>query len=283
MPFSKTRGEHTEEYWTTWWRFLKRKIEEVPNCVARRSRALRGDIVREIIRDLYLADIVIADLTDENPNVYWELGVRQTLKPGTITIAETRKHIASDMGMKGILRYYPKDTIKNEEFVQSLKDAINDYIENPESPDSHVLETLSGRGSLYQIINKEVIKRKTHALYDEFIFNISTIEKIYDIMYRNKKYVELGKRENISHIAYLPYCTCIQHLLTTRYLDLSSSEYEILSNYLMWINAFGLQIPKWTLSNDIISNWIEQNEEMFVENFHNWNEIIIKIQQKYSS
>ena len=80
MPFSKSSKGHTEEYWTKWWQILKRKIEEIPNCIAKRSQALRGDIVGEIIRDLYLADIVIADLTDKNPNVYWELGVRQSLK-----------------------------------------------------------------------------------------------------------------------------------------------------------------------------------------------------------
>ena len=121
MPFSSTTEGHTKEYWTSWWKFLKKRIEEIQKIEVRRSEALRGDIVKEIIRDLYTADVVVADLTDMNPNVYWELGVRQSLKNGTVTIAEKREHVASDMGMKGVLRYHPKNSVKNEEFVSIFK------------------------------------------------------------------------------------------------------------------------------------------------------------------
>jgi len=72
MPFSKTTKDHTKSYWTEHFKsFLKPLIEEYPGLEAHRSKALRGDILRQIITDLVVSHVVVADLTDHNPNVYW--------------------------------------------------------------------------------------------------------------------------------------------------------------------------------------------------------------------
>ncbi len=93
MPFSKTSEKHTKEYWTKHYEtFIKPLIESGHSLIAERSSPLRGDILRQIVTDLVTAPIVVADLTDANPNVYWELGVRQSFKHGTITIAEEGTH-----------------------------------------------------------------------------------------------------------------------------------------------------------------------------------------------
>ena len=74
MPFSKTSNEHTEEYWSDQFNtFLKPLIEENPYLEARRSEALRGDILQQIISNLVFARVVVADLTDQNCNVYCDL------------------------------------------------------------------------------------------------------------------------------------------------------------------------------------------------------------------
>lgn len=262
MPFSKTRGKHTEEYWTKWWQFLKRKIGEVPNCIARRSIALRGDIVREIIRDLYQANVVIADLTDGNSNVYWELGVRQSFKHGTITIAETRKHVASDMGMKGVLRYYPKNTLKNEEFVQTLKEAILDCIENPDSPDSQVLETISGRGSLYKIIKRDEFLRRTEALISELIFNNNKILNIYKSINRNKeeRKKEKDEEKNISFPADLLICYAFSTLLSERYLEEDADFYINMLKYIALIHSINTRNEAWPGSPLNNEKWFEGNK-----------------------
>ena len=89
MPFSKTSEEHTKEYWTNHYhKFLKPLIDSSHPLKAERSSPLRGDIIRQIITKLVTVPIVVADLTDANPNVYWELGVRQSFKHSTVTIAE---------------------------------------------------------------------------------------------------------------------------------------------------------------------------------------------------
>ena len=110
MPFSKTTDKHTKDYWTKHFKtFLKPLVEENPELEAHRSQPLRGDIIRQIITDLALCRVVIVDLTDQNPNVYWELGVRQSFKHGTVTIAEAGTPLPFDIGGKGTLYYYPKE------------------------------------------------------------------------------------------------------------------------------------------------------------------------------
>ena len=146
MPFSKTSEKHTEEYWTHHFdAFLKPLIEETGDLKVFRSKALRGDLVKEIVENLYNSNIVIADLTDKNPNVFWELGVRQSFKHGTITIAEEGTKLPFDIITKGTLYYYPGNHIKLQEFRTQLKRAVRDCLDNPDKPDSRVLEILPSR------------------------------------------------------------------------------------------------------------------------------------------
>jgi hypothetical protein len=51
------------------WFFLKPLIEKIEDLEAFRSEPLRGNIASQIITDLVNSDIVVADLTDHNPNV----------------------------------------------------------------------------------------------------------------------------------------------------------------------------------------------------------------------
>lgn len=48
---------------------------------------------------LRTADLVVADLTNRNPNVYYELGVRHTLQKPTIQIINAAEEIPFDVGM----------------------------------------------------------------------------------------------------------------------------------------------------------------------------------------
>ena len=67
MPFSETTDKHTAEYWMKHFEnFLKPLIEENSKVIAHRSEPLRGDIVKQIINDLVVSPIVVADLTDKN-------------------------------------------------------------------------------------------------------------------------------------------------------------------------------------------------------------------------
>src|SRR5208283_4208247 len=129
MPFSQTSEKHTEQYWTEHFEdFLKPVIEECPQIEAHRSEPIQGDIIRQIITNLIVAPIVVADLTDHNPNVFWELGIRQSFKNGTITIAQEGTKLPFDISSKGTLFYYPDSHIKNAKFTRNCKAIITNCL-----------------------------------------------------------------------------------------------------------------------------------------------------------
>jgi len=149
MPFSETQS-HPEKYWTEHYEsFLKPIIAECGNIDVSRSQPTRGNLIKDIITNLVNADIVVANLTDHNPNVLWELGIRHSYHNGTIIIAEEGTKIPFDISTRSTLFYYPADIHKNEEFRGVFKKTLRDCIKNPNKIDSIVLETLPTPSSGY--------------------------------------------------------------------------------------------------------------------------------------
>jgi len=65
-----------------------------------------GDIRKDMFQELLLADIVIADLSIDNPNVWYELGVRHALRStGIIHIKCKRKNVPFDIYSDRTLTY----------------------------------------------------------------------------------------------------------------------------------------------------------------------------------
>lgn len=240
MPFGKTTEEHTAEYWTKHFGgFLKPLIESAGKLQARRSEALRGDILRQIITDLVISTVVVADLTDANPNVYWELGVRQSFRHGTVTIAQYGTPLPFDIGAIGTLFYYPKNHLEMAEFEKRFGEAIDDCVTRPERPDSHVLETISGRGTMFEIIHREESIRRLDALLSELIHNETVLGKILETVGKNQK--DKGNR-TFPTVRFRLRAT--ELLTTNRYLDqdtdfyTSAEEYQY--NVLTWSDQLGL-------------------------------------------
>ncbi|NPA39327.1 MAG: hypothetical protein GXO57_02645 [Thermodesulfobacteria bacterium] len=95
MPFSPTKSCSD---WNKVYQFIKDAVEGVRlGYQCERSEIRGGLIIKDILDNLYKADLVIADLTDQNPNVFYELGVRHTLSNKTILIAQDISYIPSDL------------------------------------------------------------------------------------------------------------------------------------------------------------------------------------------
>jgi len=96
MPFSRTGDKHTSEYWTSFFfDFIKPAVEKL-GYTCKRSTAQPGNIMKAIVNELVTSDVVLAVLTDYNPNVLYELGTRHSLKHGTIMMLENGQGIPSD-------------------------------------------------------------------------------------------------------------------------------------------------------------------------------------------
>ncbi len=81
MPFSATK-KCTSEEWTEIFENVHSPAiaESRLGYECKRSSIRPGAFIKDILTQLNEADIVLADLTDMNPNVFYELGVRHTLK-----------------------------------------------------------------------------------------------------------------------------------------------------------------------------------------------------------
>jgi hypothetical protein len=290
MPFSKTKN-HTEEYWTNHFNnFLKPLIEETPNLLAHRSEPLRGDILKLIITDLIVSPIVIADLTDKNANVFWELGVRQSFKHGTITIAEEGTDLPFDVFAQATLKYNTKNPLKIASFKEQFNKAIQDCLLHPDRPDSHVIETLSGRGTLFEIFQRDESIRRLNAVLLECETNLKVLESLINTYEENKKRSKTIRRRlsifsfnsrrgtipaRLSSIA-------VELLVTHRYLDETIEFYEFAEAYHGFIQAINAQLNDWVVSPEGTEEWILFNEKMILSSVNNFKDTVELSRNKVS-
>lgn len=100
MPFSGIKDVCTEEDWTVIYETLLRPAAESAGYACRRSRPTTGNIIRDIVNYLADADAVIADLTGQNANVFYELGIRhatRSIRGRSILITQRKKDVPSDL------------------------------------------------------------------------------------------------------------------------------------------------------------------------------------------
>lgn len=249
MPFSKTREYHTEEYWRRHFTsFLKPLIERNPMLEATRSEPLRGDIASQIVTDLTNDQIVVADLTDHNPNVFWELGVRQSFKHCTVTIAEVGTSIPFHLNKKGIL-FYNGEHLDNQEFEKQFGAALNNCLEYPDEPDSPVLVALGGRGTLYSLLHHEENSRRCTAVLSELKWNDGRMKSMMDAIKENEN-LRLNKKDSECQMATLTFRTiAAENLSVNRYLELTDETYDMFGTYHSWIDFLREQHSKWFHGN----------------------------------
>jgi hypothetical protein len=260
MPMSATAGEHTEDYWKCHFEsFLKPLIETTGEWAARRSTALRGDIIKEIISDLVTAHSVVADLTDANPNVYWELGVRQSFRHGTVTIAEAGTKIPFDIGAKGTLFYHPKDHLKMEEFRRQFSLAMASCSSEPQRTDSHVLDTLSGRGTIYELIRRDEAIRRIDAIIDELTSNLHFIDNIMKRAEGNQKAPDKRRYPTL-----VLRVSCCDLLMTTRYLERDAPFYNSVALVFVRCTAINNMLSQWQQSPDPTEKWLLSSRDISV-------------------
>lgn len=221
MPFSKTVEKHDEEYWTIFFDTIKKIMEENGySCI--RSEVGPYKLFSNIIKNIENSDVVIAVLTDFNSNVWYELGIRHTLRTGTIMLLQEGQKVPFDISDFGIIFY--KDSIGLE---QRIKKSIEDYLDKLDDSvcDSPVISTLNSRtcnnvekelGEMKQliwrlidefprdnnIIGKAKVKRNRILWVDDYPINNESVVNLFedkniqfDIALTTKQGLELYKNE----------------------------------------------------------------------------------------
>ncbi|PXF51317.1 MAG: hypothetical protein C4B55_02675 [Candidatus Methanophagaceae archaeon] len=140
MPFSATTPEHTAAYWDKFFlRFVKPLVEGLGYGCSR-SKAEPSNIIKDILKELCDADLVLAVLTDYNANVWYELGIRHALRRGTIMMIEEGQELPFDISLYGVIKY--ENTIVGAaDFKEELRSFVR-RIEVEKPADSAVSEFL---------------------------------------------------------------------------------------------------------------------------------------------
>lgn len=117
-----------------------------------------GSITADIIRDLAAADIVIADLTESNPNVFFELGIRHVLrKSGTVHIADVEASLPFDVAPYRVVRYSTQ-LADLETSISQLAEAIDRRMKQPGQSDNPVHDTLPALPINYLATTSEALQ-----------------------------------------------------------------------------------------------------------------------------
>lgn len=94
--------------------------------VIRADKILETDVITDsIIENLLNADLVIADLSVPNPNVYYELGYRAALKKPLIQIISEGVELPFDLKVTRTFSYSMTDPDKIEGFKHTLSSLID--------------------------------------------------------------------------------------------------------------------------------------------------------------
>jgi tetratricopeptide (TPR) repeat protein len=88
-----------------------------------------GDIIADMFQELLVADLVVADLTIDNPNVWYELGVRHALRArGVVIVCGGRVTSAFDVYTDRKLRYALKDGAPDPIYLEQDKRRLADMV-----------------------------------------------------------------------------------------------------------------------------------------------------------
>jgi len=125
MPFSKTKSCSTAQWENIFKTMIKPAVEESGfNYICEKTDLRIGNIIIDILDNLNTADVVIADLTDWNPNVFYELGVRHALRDSTILIAQSIQKAPFDLRPYAIIEYDWTTEDTKKQFFKDIKKAL---------------------------------------------------------------------------------------------------------------------------------------------------------------
>ena len=74
-------------------------------CVRADSRPGPENIPRRIIEEIIASNIIVADISEPSPNVFYELGVSHSIGNKTITITSNVENLPFDISTFRVVRY----------------------------------------------------------------------------------------------------------------------------------------------------------------------------------
>lgn len=192
MPF----GDPYDEIYTE---VIKEILEENKYSVKRADEIYGSKpIMEDILRGIESSELIIADLTDKNPNVFYELGIAHTVKPNNnvLLISQSIEDVPFDIRPYRIIIYKPSISgakVLRKQLEATLKEfrtipiEIFGYKWKPQTPTWMVVDNNVLRGEINEQGEIPLIYNKTAFENDklEISFNVLSQDSEVNIMFYN--------------------------------------------------------------------------------------------------
>ena len=125
MPFSESLSEVYD--------FLIKGSLESVGYIVKRADDIKSqrNILEDIIKEIINSDLIVADLTDSNPNVYYELGIAHALGKNVVLITQEIEELPFDLRSYRVISYgthFAKMIQAKDELLDIAKNAITGKI-----------------------------------------------------------------------------------------------------------------------------------------------------------
>lgn len=260
MPVSTTKS-CTEDEWTGIFEHMIKPTVTGSRLGfdCERAKPLTSAFIRDILEGLNRADVVIADLTDRNPNVCYELGIRHTLKKRTILIAQNMDDVPSDLQSYWVVTY-KKDLTGAEEFKKRVREILREMQKDPDKPDSPVADFLEHKNIDLLSTQKSDNYKKLTALVSELSENLDHTERVFKEATNNQKLRKQKRKEGIVISVVRFQTTCLDLLISTHYVTLSEEALHSAQKIREYFKIGNARLDCWrenAMAEDIEETFIE--------------------------
>jgi hypothetical protein len=205
MPFSPTPSCQD---WTEIYNHVFEPALKDLGWHCERAAPTTGSLIASIVERLNAATVVLADLTDRNANVFYELGVRHSISLRTIMVSQHADHVPSDLKGYWYINYGITPA-RVAQFRTDLQRVLSEIEKAPDRNDNPVADYLAKNDqSISRLTNRDNLK-KLNALSTELTGNISEL-------------ITLAKKNgkpSLSANSPIFQTRCLSLLLDTYYVD----------------------------------------------------------------
>jgi hypothetical protein len=288
MPFSQRDSESFYK------NIIKAAVEEFEHegikiaCYKSNENSKTGNVIDQIIEGLAESEIVIADLNNKNPNVFYELGIRHALRNNTILLANKVEDLIFDVANERVIFCDSRsdDTIIKEKIKAALKSIITSekisdspvrkYLQNKALekiiyenvvPGLNAVEnlliefnslkaTFIEQNNLFKnIVQSLSLEQRNNLKADELKNEITILEKLvggwYSPLTQSHYYMYI-----VNNKLEVCYCYCGNDRLTAKYEDILIYDNVIISKF-VWLNnsISGVVFFEYKDDNNFTGGW----------------------------
>lgn len=174
MPFNRKATARTEpdvpteiDFDALWERVYQPVLQRLGYTAVRADRDTGALIIAQMIQRLAIADLVVADITIPNANVYYEIGVRHAAsRTGCVLVAADWARPVFDLGQMRQLRFPLSDGEIGPEAARAATEGLGEGLAALRDGDSPVYEAVPGYPGKIAVDRVSAFREAVAALSD---------------------------------------------------------------------------------------------------------------------